>query len=161
MKYHYFIGQKKSPFHLSVGAVLIDKKGQVYCHHLRGMRGSMEAFLLMRETVRPRESLEQTLARGLRKEFGVRAKVRGYLGSIASSFENWEGAKIEKTTLYFLCAPIGTPKNVKRMESHEGATSVCEWQPKKFLIAQMKKQGRLLKRDDFDESKILEELKHS
>lgn len=76
MKYHYFIGQKKNPYHLSVGAVVLNSKKQVYCHHLRGMRGKKDVYLLMRETVRPNDSLEEALKRGLKKEFGMRAKVQ-------------------------------------------------------------------------------------
>lgn len=158
MKYHYFIGQKKSPFHLSVGAVLMNSKREVYCHHLRDVRGRADAYLLMRETVRPNDSLEGALKRGLREEFGVKAKTKSYLGAVVSSFTNWQGAKVEKTTLYFLCTPIGAPAKIKRMESHYGARSSREWKSVRFLIPQMKKQGRILKRTDFDESEVLKRV---
>jgi len=64
-KLHYFVGQKKSPFHLSVGAIVMNGKTEIYCHHLLNVRGKMDAYLLMRETVEPNETLENALRRGL------------------------------------------------------------------------------------------------
>ncbi len=158
-KLHYFIGQKKSPFHLSVGAVVLDKqKKNVYCHHLYKVNGKTDAYLLMRNTVRPGESLERALKRGSLNEFGMNVKINRYLGSITSSFINWEKAKIEKTTLYFLCEQIEKAKKVEWRESHYGEPSAREWKPIRSLIPQMKKQGRILKRSDFDESPILGKL---
>ena len=157
MKYHYFIGQKKFPFHLSVGAVLLNSKKKIYCHHLSGMKGK-DAYLLMRETVKPGESLEKALVRGLKKEFGARAKLKGYLGSMISSFKNWQGAQVQKTTLYFLCKVVGVPKKVKWVEDHGSKGNKPEWKSAKFLIPQMEKQGRALKRTDFDESDILKRI---
>lgn len=154
-KLHYFVGQKKSPFHLSVGAIVMNGKTEIYCHHLLNVRGKMDAYLLMRETVEPNETLENALRRGLGQEFGMKAKIVGYLGSVTSSFKNWQGANIQKTTLYFLCKPIGMPKIVKHMESHYGERSVREWENASFLIRQMKRQARVLKRSDFDESEIV------
>lgn len=156
---HYFIGQKKSPFHLSVGAVILDKqKKNVYHHHLHKVNGKTDVYLLMRNTVQPNESFERTLKRGARKEFGMNIKINRYLGSITSSFINWEKAKIQKTTLYFLCEQVGKIKNVKQYESHYGEKSVREWKPIKFLIPQMKKQAKILKRSDFDESSVLKRI---
>ncbi len=156
---HYFIGQKKSPFHLSVGAVILDKqKKNVYCHHLIKANGKTDAYLLMRNTVEPNESLERALKRGAQKEFGMNVKINRYLGSITGSFVNWEKAKMQKTTLYFLCEQIGKIKNVKWQESHYGEKSMREWKSIKFLIPQMKKQAKILKRSDFDESEIIRKV---
>lgn len=155
MKYHHFIGQRKSPYHLSVGAVVMDAKRQVYCHHLFKPRGGSDVYLLMRETVEPNESVESALRRGLFEEFGIRGKIVKYLGSIVSSFKNWQGANVQKTTLYFLCKPLGQPKQVKHIERHYGKGGVKEWRSANFLLKQMKRQARILKRSDFDESEVI------
>jgi hypothetical protein len=159
-KLHYFIGTKHSPYHLSVGAVVMNRAGKVYVHRFpRGPRNP-EFFLLMRETVDPGESLAHALARGLKEEFDMRAKLVAYLGSIVSSFTNWEKARVEKTTLYFLCASATkTTARVTSAESrggHFGKGSIREWRDPRFLISQMKKQGKRMKRSDFDESVIVE-----
>jgi len=158
MKLHYFIGTKCFPHHLSVGAVLMNAKRQVYCHHLRNVQKKTELFFLMRETVRPNESLEQTLRRGLKEEFGVRAKPLRYLGSLESAFVNWEGVRVHKTTLYFLCKPLGVPRKHTTTERHYSATGAPEWQSVPFLIRQMRRQAKILKRTDFDESEIFRRI---
>ncbi len=73
---HYFIGQKKSPFHLSVGAVLLNKRGEVAVHHFPKSPKNPEFFILMRRTLKPKESLETALEKGLREEFGMKGKPR-------------------------------------------------------------------------------------
>jgi ADP-ribose pyrophosphatase YjhB (NUDIX family) len=158
-KLHYFIGTKRSPYHLSVGAVVVNRKGEIYCHHFPKGKANPEFVLLMRATLKPHESLERALARGLKEEFGMKARVVAYLGSLESSFRNWEGAILQKTTLYFLCISIA--QNLKWITSaetrtgHFGKGSVLEWKAPQRLIAQMKKQGKQMKRTDFDESEIV------
>jgi ADP-ribose pyrophosphatase YjhB (NUDIX family) len=112
----------------------------------------------MRETLEPGESLEAAVRRGLKEEFGIRAKIQRYLGSFTGSFRNWQGKTVQKTTLYFLCRLLGTPKKTRHIENHYGVKSAREWQKIGFLKRQMKKQGRLLGRSDFNESAILERL---
>lgn len=158
-KLHYFIGTKRSPYHLSVGAIVVNRKGEIRCHHFPKGNANPEFVLLMRETLKPHESLEKALARGLKEEFGMKARVVAYLGSFESSFRNWEGAMLQKTTLYFLCVPIA--QNLKWITSVEKRTghfekgSTLEWKLARWLIAQMKKQGKHMKRTDFDESEIV------
>lgn len=159
-KPHYFIGTKKSPYHLSVGAVVMNRKGQIYCHHFPKGKRNPDFFILMRETINPGEALEKALARGLKEEFGMKTRILTYLGSIESKFTNWEKTSVRKTTLYFLCAPvkqmtrwITSPETRK---GHFGAGSDLEWRSPKFLITQMKKQDKKMRRNDFDESNIIE-----
>ncbi len=158
-KLHYFIGTKRSPYHFSVGAVVFNSKGEIYCHHFPKDNTHLDFFLLMRETVKPYESLEEALARGLKEEFGVMARVVGYLGSLESSFQNWEGVRVQKTTLYFFC--VSTTQNSKWITSaetrtgHFGKGSILEWRTGRWLMAQMRKQGKQMKRTDFDESEIV------
>ena len=152
---HHFIGTKLSPDHLSVGAVLLDARRKVYCHRARNVQKKTDLYFLMRETVRPGESLEKALARGLSEEFGIRAKLVRYLGSLVSEFTNWERARIRKTTLYFLCAPFGAPRKKMMKEVHYGVASSPEWRSIPFLIRHMRRQSKVLRRTDFDESEIL------
>ena len=158
-KLHYFIGTKYSPYHLSVGAVVSNSMGEIYCHHFPKDNTHPDFFLLMRETVKPYESLEGALARGLKEEFGMKARVVGYLGSFESSFQNWEGVKIQKTTLYFLCVPIAQNSkwitSAETQTGHFGKGSILEWRTGRWLLTQMRKQGRQMKRTDFDESEVI------
>ncbi|MEK7657613.1 MAG: NUDIX domain-containing protein [Patescibacteria group bacterium] len=158
-KLHYFIGTRRSPYHLSVGAIVVNRKGEIYCHHFPKGNTNPEFVLLMRKTLKPYESLEGALARGLKEEFGMKARVIAYLGSLESSFRNWEGAMLQKATLYFLCTPIAQdPKWIISAETrtgHFGKGSTLEWKLARWLITQMKKQGRRMKRTDFDESEIV------
>ncbi|MEK7465203.1 MAG: NUDIX hydrolase [Patescibacteria group bacterium] len=158
MELHYFIGQKKSPFHLSVGAVVTNKNGEVACHHERTPDGT-DIYYLMRETVRPGESLEGAVQRGLREEFGILGAVEGYLGSLTSTFKNWERAEVQKTTLYFLCKLTSSKQEqVISTEKHFGGEKYFSWEPIPFLVDAMQKQYKKLSRSDFDESEILKRI---
>lgn len=162
-KLHYFIGQKANPYHLSVGAVLVNSRKEIACHHFKKIRGKMDVYTLMRNTVKPNESLEDALARGLKKEFGMKADVVKYLGSIVGSFVNWEKAPIQKTTLYFLCKNqkvIGRAHGLPAQagENLEGKKSIIVWRTKSFLIKQMQKQGKFLNRTDMDEAAVLRRI---
>jgi len=159
-QHHYFIGEKSQPFQLSVGAVVINNKNQVLCHHFSGVRGSLEIYSLMRQTVEPNKSLEDMVAFGLEKEFGVRTKIRSYLGSIVGQFTNWENAGVEKTTVYFLCEYDGDIENPKmKDEELEGIKSKVEWADLDDLIAKMKSQASSFGRTDYDESSVLKRVK--
>ncbi len=156
---HYFIGTKKKPYHLSVGAVLLNKLGEIAVHHFPKGQKNPEFFILARRTLKPNQSLETALARGLKEEFGMKGKPRFYLGSITSQFKNWQGANIQKTTVYFLCdlIPGKTSKatHLETLKGHFGKGSKIEWRKPAFLIRQMKRQAKVMKRGDFDESEII------
>jgi hypothetical protein len=102
---NYFIGICDEPFHLSVGAILVNDKGEV-AHHFWNKKEYKNAvyeniYLLMRETIEPNESLEQAVTRGLQEEFGVVATLETYLGSLVAAAKTTR--EFQKTTLYFLC----------------------------------------------------------
>lgn len=106
---NHFQRSKEYPFHVSIGAIVIDKDKKVACHYFKeldipALGKAEDLYLLMRETIEPGESIEQCLARGLQEEFGAKASMRHYIGSIVSRFSlAKEGSTVEKTTLYFLC----------------------------------------------------------
>lgn len=161
----YFQGHALHPQHISVGGILVNKKGEVCCHHFhtKGLRGYWadekldDFYLLMRETIEPNETLEHALQRGLQEEFGAVGEFVDYVGSIKSSFKH-KGVEIEKTTLYFLCTLVSQDLS-KRAVGDDETQSVVEWQTPDYLIPRMKAQAIKFGRTDVDESGILERLR--
>lgn len=156
-KLYYFIGQAKNPYHLSVGAVLVNEKREICVHHYESADGSKNVYSFMRETVRFDDSLKGAVERGLAKEFGVTATVERYLGSLTSRFTNWENIDIQKTTLYFLCAYKGIVKKENVQEKHFEWVSkeTVEWVTYPELLKKMETQSNFTARSDFDEVDIL------
>lgn len=161
---NYFQGTKDNPHHLSVGAVVQNDKGEICCHYFgKVMPGSKYGncenfYLLMRETIEPNETIEECLARGLQEEFGMKATLKRYLGSLDSHWVTKDNVRINKTTLYFLCNPISFDiKNRKEDDSEE--MSVIKWMNIKDLITKMKEQEeRFGGNTTLDESAILERV---
>jgi len=167
---NYFQGNSKHPQHLSVGAVIVNEKNDVCCHHflpntLTGYWADeakkvgaydREFYLLMRETLNPNETIEQALSRGMMEEFGIEGEMIDYIGSIQSHFKH-DGAEVEKTTVYFLCRMISQDLAKRDVSDIEGTTLV-EWHTPEFLIPKMKEQATTFARTDVDESSILERM---
>lgn len=160
---NYFQASKTYPYHISVGAVVVNGSGEVCCHYFKKFEhpsfGVGEDFyILMRETIEPNETIERCLARGLREEFGMEAKLIAYLGAIISHFPLIkDGSVAEKATLYFLCEPVSFDV-LKRDPADEEASSVIRWVKPEELIPKMKEQSKRLGRIDTDESAILQRL---
>lgn len=159
---NYFQGNSEHPRHISVGAVVLNDKNEVCCHHFfaKDLKGYWveekldDFYLLMRETMHPNETLEQALERGLMEEFGVVAKTIDYVGSIQSHFTH-KGVTVEKTTLYFLTKFVSQDLSKRNTSDIEGTTKI-EWKTIHFLIPLMKQQAQKYGRTDVDESSILE-----
>lgn len=164
---NYFQGNSSHPQHVSVGAVLVNDKNEVCCHHFDSKKFDFKGYwkdeniedfyILMRETVESGETLEAALRRGLLEEFGAEAELVDYIGSIQSHFKS-KGVEIEKTTLYFLCKLISQDLN-KRSAGDVEFESQVEWRSADFLIPKMKEQSARYGRTDIDESQILKRLK--
>ena len=158
----YFQGNSLHPQHISVGAILLNEKKEICCHHFQTKdlksywteAGLDDFYILMRETLKPDEALEQALHRGLQEEFGAAAKLIDYVGSIKSFFKHKDVA-IEKTTLYFLCELINQDL-LKRTGDDIESNTLVEWHTADYLIPRMKKQAIKFNRTDVDESSILE-----
>ncbi|MBI2618309.1 NUDIX hydrolase [Candidatus Kaiserbacteria bacterium] len=159
---NYFQGNSDHPRHISVGAIVLNDKNEVCCHHFlaKDLKGYWvdekldDFYLLMRETMHPNETLEQALTRGLMEEFGITATMIDYVGSIQSHFTH-KGITVEKTTLYFLTKLVSQDLSHRDTSDIEGTTKV-EWQTIDFLIPRMKQQAKKYGRTDVDESSILE-----
>ena len=162
---NYFKGTKEHPYHLSVGAVAINEKNEVCCHYFTEIKGhaSFAAFknfyILMRETVEMGESIEETLHRGLKEEFGITGEIIDYLGSIRDEyFDPGKVTQIEKTTLYFLVKIKDFKPELRSREDVE-VESKIEWHSCDYLIEKMKEQEKRLGNVSLDESSILEKVK--
>lgn len=153
---NYFRGQESAPYHLSVGAVILDEQNRVACLHFstddHGTKG--EAYLLMRETVEQGETLAEAVRRGIKEEIGVEAEIQDFIGTIISHF-GFRTTIVEKTTLYFLCKALFKEAKPEPNNAFE-ASGILEWRSIDFLIEQGKKQAAHFQRDDIDESTILE-----
>ena len=159
---NHFQGRKENPFHISVGAILVNEKKEVCCHYFKtnesiGGRYPNNFYILMRESLEDGESLEQALHRGLQEEFSATATFERYVGSIVFNYQTKDTqTTIEKTTLYFLCKLIEI-KSERKADDPEAGSEI-KWLQIDELISIMKDQGQRLGWGS-DESKVLESAK--
>ena len=157
-----FKHSEASPFHISVGAVLVNDEGKVLVHKMvrRSMPDSLihtignlnEAYILMRESLENGETLDQAVTRGLMEEFGAEGTIVKYLGSIQIPELHAKTRTFEKTTLYFQVDFV--KQNDRPMNDVEAHTELA-WESPEFLIEHMHDQGQRAGREDLDESKII------
>ncbi len=154
---NYFIASKKQPYHLSVGAVVFNDKGQICAHYLKDVtvqgRRYEDFYLLMKETLHPGESLEEGAHRGLMEEFGMNADLKDFIGSYQTVIPR-EDFMFDKTTLYFTAAHETHDESKRSQEDIEGG-SVIVWNTPEFFIEKMKEQGKRIG-PPADESQIVE-----
>lgn len=162
MEKNLFRGIPESPYHLSVGAVLVDSKGQIACHYLKEFQTAdqdtlLDFYLLMRETVESGESIEGAVLRGMKEEFGATGEIQKFLGTLVTKFPRGN-VWIEKTTVYFLVQLIEFNLDGRLMDAETKESNV-EWQSIDFLISKMEEQKKKYERTDLDESEILKRVK--
>jgi hypothetical protein len=153
---NYFAGTSEHPYHLSVGAVLLNDQGEVAVHRFRHFHDLDDYYMLMRETIEPNESIEQTLARGLMEEFGATATLKYFLGSSTGVFLSSTGVTIHKTTLYFALHML-TFDEARRKPDDREKDAINEWHPIPFLIEKITDQAAKLNKSD-SEADILKRL---
>jgi hypothetical protein len=156
-----FKHKPESPFHVSVGALVVNDEGKIRVHHatkektkeqyLLKLGGLPEVYLLMRETLQDNESLEDAVNRGVYEEFGIKGQIKKYLGAIQGLIQ--EDGGFEKTTLYFL---VEMTEQLPRPDVDEESHTDLEWREPEELITIMQKQGRDSDHGGLDESKIVE-----
>lgn len=145
--------------HISVGAVVVNEKGEILAHKLERARspekfdmgGLTEAYILMRESLENNETLEAAVLRGVREEFAIEGEITRYLGSLTIAVPE-VGYSFQKTTLYFevRCLSRG-----ERNPEDEEAFTTLEWVEPRLLFAKMQEQGLRGTRTDCDESSIV------
>ncbi|MEX2369300.1 MAG: NUDIX hydrolase [Candidatus Paceibacterota bacterium] len=158
-------GTTANPFHVSVGAVLSNGKGEICCHYFSRNTsvlkelGVNDLYILMRETMDEGESFSDTIKRGLKEEFGAVGELSHYLGAIQSYFPNKDKVSIEKTTLYFHvdCTEFNS---ANRDKNDPESISEIVWLEPQDLIEKMRQQSKDLNRTDLDESTIIERYLH-
>jgi ADP-ribose pyrophosphatase YjhB (NUDIX family) len=160
---NYFQGTVDHPYHISVGAVVINDNNEICCHYFGdGSRRNKfskysDFYLLMRESMEMGESIEQTLHRGLKEEFNCKGEIITYIGSLQNKYFVGD-TQIEKTTLYFMVKYLRQNEGMRDENDPEGESEI-QWQTPDFLIEKMKEQAVRLGNETFDESVILERSK--
>jgi 8-oxo-dGTP pyrophosphatase MutT (NUDIX family) len=158
-----FQATPEQPYHLSIGAVVRDEQGRVACHHFDKEVAGEELYVLMRESMEAGEALLETLARGLKEEFGFTAEPVGFLGAMVSHPPFGDGAAktagetFEKTTLYFECRLVDARAYARDPEDPEFRSRI-EWHAPMELIELMAPQVTATQRDDLDEREILQRV---
>ncbi|MFA6197780.1 MAG: NUDIX hydrolase [Patescibacteria group bacterium] len=158
---NYYISTKEHPYHLSVGAIVLNKRGEVLCHRYESKQVNGDTVknlhLLVRETLEPGEVLEDALHRGLWEEAGARVKIVTFIGSIVSKFPR-QDVFVQKTTLYYLCRLESIEINKRDTDDAEADSEII-FLPIDELINRMKQQSIGLERTDLDESRVLEKAR--
>lgn len=153
----FFRASHSQPYHLSIGAVLFNEKGEIACHHFKEIYGYKDIYILMRESMENDETPFTTLHRGLMEEFGATATPVAFLGSLSGYLFDAH-LPFEKTTLYIACRLLEWNPEKRDLNDPE-ASSTIEWLEPEVLIDIMKKQGnRFPGRVDADESEIVRRL---
>ncbi len=163
MNLKHFQGTPQNPYHISVGAVVRNSKGEICCHYFDTFShptiGSFtNLYILMRESLEDGETLERCLERGLREEFGITADPVSFIGSIVAHVP-MQGTKVtmEKTTLYFLCDLVSIDESSREKGDPESSSQI-KWLPPSELVLKMRDQAKRLGREDADESVILSRI---
>ncbi len=154
---------RRNPYHVSVGAVLFNNRGEVCVHrylstdfpndvkHLSG--GLDEVYILMRETLHDGESMSEAVLRGIEEEFGAKGVVEKYLGALISNVDDGDDLIFEKTTLYHSVRlqRVG----LKRDETEIENRSKLLWLAPSDLLSIMEKQVSLTTREELNETEII------
>lgn len=163
-----FAYKHAAPHHVSAGALIYNREGNVLAHHFDAViipdthQRLTDIYLLMRETLEDNEPLEAAVHRGMMAEMGVEGRITDYLGPIPAHIPRDKG-DIEKLTLYFsvLCTSFDASRRSKTEDEYEYHTTI-DWHQPAFLIEKLKQQGVRYEREDVDESVIIERfLAHS
>lgn len=170
MSNNIYQATKNLPYHLSVGCVLYNNEKKIACHHFDShvLQVLLDncvpekvqqsgLYVLMRETVENKETLIETVHRGLLEEFGAIAEIKGLLGSKEYYWTSKKGGHVmNKTTVYFLAECLSIDFK-KRLAHDIESESVIEWHYPRELIQLMDVQSTaFVQRNDFDERSIVE-----
>lgn len=154
---NYYQASIEQPFHLSIGAVPVNK-GKIMCHHFKEFGPYKNFYVLPTETMEQGETIEQTLHRGLMEEMGITSKVKEFLGSeIYPAIWFTEISKptnVVKTVLYFL-VEVENFDNSKRLKGEiESETTITEFDIEE-LIKIMEDQSKRIPVKEVNQIEIL------
>lgn len=146
-----------SPYHLSVGVVVMIKDGKVVCHKVNN--GEIkDGYILVRSSLNDQETPEEAVHRAIKEELGSSGEISAYLGSKTTVDEWWheinDPKEVEKTTLYFLVQETSRTKRENWKGNVEGESEIAEVNTD-FLLTQMPKQAKEVGWSDLDESEII------
>lgn len=145
------------PAHISVSAVLFNRRHEIALHHWAHVPWGDNIYSLMHETLHNLEPLELAVARGLQEEWGAEGKVIAYLGTEVLGFhvadEHRDFRKAQPT---FLVEFSSIQPGRREPYGHESKSSVV-WKSIPDALAIMSDQsGRFPDRPDLDESVALQ-----
>jgi hypothetical protein len=168
LKENYFDAKISKPYHLSVGAILINKEREVCCHYFKQLGDFQNVFLLMRETLNPNEKIENGIRRGLKEEFNAEAKLITYIGSEVA-YDKWfngkwpwlnfnEPTNFQKTTIFFLLDLVSIDIKNRDKTDDEGFSEIL-FLSFDDLIQKQKDQLKRYKFNGLGEISVLENAK--
>ena len=153
-----FKATQEWPYHLSVGAVVLNERNEILVHYF-DVFGYDEAkvtdfHILIRETVEPGESIGAALDRGLSEETGARAELVHYIGQLESRVKA-PGFEWTKTTAYFVMRLTNWAPE-RRLTDDPEAGSELRWIAPAKLLDLMRRQHERIGNTDLDEAPIIE-----
>jgi sorbitol-specific phosphotransferase system component IIA len=159
---NYYGATPDRPYHLSVGAVVLDENNNVVCLHYPNIDEITDVYALLNKTVKPGETLEATLNRGAQLELGHEIEIITFLGTQETSDIWWEElgnpTKMEKSVMFFLAKTTNATPETAKEENEEEKREVIS-KSFDFLIEKMKTQPLKDGMRDFNQSEILRRAK--
>jgi 8-oxo-dGTP pyrophosphatase MutT (NUDIX family) len=144
---------KENPYHLSVGSLLINHRGE-----LLTLQRPDGFIILPTGTLKPKETLEDALHRELMEETGAKGRVKRYLGVTLMPFR-WGGRPgsplYHKAMLWHEIELLSIDDKLRAQNDDESESSVL-WLPKDKATERFQRQGREL--DDWDFSEAVARL---
>ncbi len=150
---NFYRSTEDRPVHLSVGAVVVNDKGELLCRHFSIFKNNfLNIYLFTTETPEPGENLDQALSRGILEELGAKAEIIGYIGSITGPMISHD-REIEKNVVYFLMRL--TEMTDSPIYPDEDGPHTIEWQTPEFLLEKIETYPEEIKHSILNESKII------
>ncbi|WKZ30671.1 MAG: NUDIX domain-containing protein [Candidatus Dojkabacteria bacterium] len=133
----------KHPSHLSIGAIVINQQNQVLCNHYSKFGHLEDIYTLMTQTHQPGLTIEQSVAAGLKEEFGIEPDLSAmsYLGTKTYK-DKWfaeSPTMVEKTVVYLLVRVGDDVQPVVGADNTEEVTA--KWIEINELVKKMQEQG--------------------
>jgi ADP-ribose pyrophosphatase YjhB (NUDIX family) len=147
-----------NPYHLSVGAVLLNSDNKVALHHFKeeDTPFGAEVYCLMRESVEDNETLESAVARGLDEEFGAKGAIEYFIGGETVEFMEQDKKPMHKTTLYFVVRLKQIDVSKRKQDDPEYGSLVKWFSLPEAINLFTQQANKLPHRPDLHEASIIE-----